>query len=103
MKIKLFVLLSSVYIMVQPVSAQGDLSGVIEQTWLETRTQIQAVVNSVVFPAINLILVIALFVKLAGAYFDYKKHGMFEWQGPAILFVCLVFSLIAPSFIWTII
>ena len=37
------------------------------------------------------------------AYFDYRKHGQFEWAGPAILFACLVFVLLAPTYIWTII
>jgi hypothetical protein len=42
-------------------------------------------------------------VKVGTAYFDYRKHGQFEWAAPAILFVCLVFSLIAPQFIWQVI
>ena len=41
--------------------------------------------------------------KLAMAYFDYRKHGQFEWAGPVILFVCLVFVLLAPNYIWGII
>ena len=45
----------------------------------------------------------ALFGKTALAYFDYKKHGQFEWTGPVILFACLILSLIAPNYIWTII
>ena len=44
-----------------------------------------------------------LFVKLAMAYFDYRKHGQFEWTGPAILFVCLIFVLLAPNYIWNIV
>ena len=42
--------------------------------------------------------------KLLGvlAYFDYRKHGQFEWTAPAILFACLVFTLTAPLYIWTI-
>ena len=46
---------------------------------------------------------IAFFAKLAMAYFDYRKHGQFEWAGPVILFVCLVFVLLAPNYIWGII
>ena len=41
--------------------------------------------------------------KLGGAYFDYRQRGQFEWTGPAILFACLIFSLIAPKYIWNII
>ena len=34
----------------------GDVSGVIEQTWTSAATQIKTVVNSVVFPALDMIL-----------------------------------------------
>ena len=82
------------------VPASANVSGVIEQTWGSANTQIRQVVDNVVFPALSLILVVAFFVKVAVAYFDFRKHGQFEWSGPAILFVCLVFSLLAPQFIW---
>jgi hypothetical protein len=36
-------------------------------------------------------------------YLEYRKHGQFEWAGPAILFATLVFSLTAPLYIWGII
>ena len=52
---------------------------------------------------LSLVLAIAFFVKLAMAYFDYRKHGQFEWTGPAILFVCLIFVLLAPNYIWNIV
>ena len=80
----------------------GDVSGVIEQTWQSAATQIKTVVNSVVFPALDMILVVLLFVKIASAYMDYRKHGQFEWAGPAILFACLVFTLTAPMYVWQI-
>ena len=54
-------------------------------------------------PALDMILAIAFFVKLGGAYFDYRQRGQFEWTGPAILFACLIFSLVAPKYIWNII
>jgi hypothetical protein len=50
-----------------------------------------------------MVLAIAFFTKLGMAYFDYKKHGQFEWTGPVILFACLVFTLTAPNYIWGII
>ena len=62
----------------------------------------KTVVNKVVFPAIDLILAVFFFAKLGTAYFDYRKHGQFEWAAPAILFACLVFTLTAPAYIWTI-
>ena len=50
-----------------------------------------------------MVLAIAFFVKLALTYFEYRKHGQFEWTGPAILFVCLIFVLLAPNYIWNIV
>ena len=89
-------------------SSGGGTSGsgvadVVENTWKDAAGQIKTVVNNVVFPALDMILAIAFFGKLGMAYFDYRKHGQFEWAGPAILFACLVFVLLAPTYIWTII
>ena len=50
-----------------------------------------------------MILAIAFFVKVGSAYFDYRQRGQFEWTGSAILFACLIFTLTAPKYIWTII
>ena len=80
----------------------GDVAGAIESTWTDASSQIKTVVNKVVFPAIDLILAVFFFAKLGMAYFDYRKHGQFEWAAPAILFACLVFTLTAPTYIWTI-
>ena len=71
-------------------------------TWNDASDQIKSVVNKVVFPAIDLILAVFFFAKLGTAYFDYRKHGQFEWAAPAILFACLVFTLTAPTYIWKI-
>lgn len=84
------------------VFAAGDVSSAIESTWTSAQTQIKNVVNNVVFPAVDMILAILFFVKLATAYMDYRKHGQFEFTTPAILFGCLVFSLTAPLYIWTV-
>lgn len=83
-------------------AAPGDVAQAIEQTWLAAKVQVQAVVNNVVFPVVNMILAILFFVKLGTAYFDYRKHGQFEFAAPAILFACLLFTLTAPLYIWTI-
>ena len=83
--------------------AAGDVSGAIESTWNAAKSQVQTVVNNVVFPAIDLILAVFFFAKLGTAYFDYRKSGQFEWTAPAILFACLVFTLTAPLYIWQII
>ena len=81
----------------------GDVAGAVQSTWGEASSQIKTVVNNVVFPAVDMILAIFFFVKLGTAYFDYRKSGQFEWTAPAILFACLVFTLTAPTYIWTII
>lgn len=83
--------------------AAGDVAGAVNQAWTGASSQIKTVVNSVVFPALDMILAIAFFGKLGMAYFDYRKHGQFEWTGPAILFACLIFTLTAPTYIWNII
>ena len=32
-----------------------------------------------------------------------EETGQFEWTAPAFLFACLVFTLTAPTYVWTII
>ena len=80
----------------------GDVSGAITDTWNVAQDQIKDIVNNVVFPVIDMILAVLLFVKIATAYMDYRKHGQFDFTAPAILFACLLFSLTAPSYIWNI-
>ena len=89
-----------------PAFASNGGSGVaevVEQTWTSAAAQIKTVVNNVVFPALDMILAIAFFGKLGMAYFDYRQRNQFEWTGPVILFACLVFTLTAPMYIWTIV
>lgn len=82
--------------------AAGDVSGAIQSTWNAAKGQVQSVVNNVVFPVVDMILAILFFVKLGTAYFDYRKHGTFEFTAPCILFACLIFTLTAPLYIWSI-
>ena len=103
MILALALLLLTVLCCTSALAAGGDVAGAVEQTWTEAAKQIKAVVDSVVFPALSMVLAIAFFVKLALTYFEYRKHGQFEWTGPAILFVCLIFVLLAPNYIWGII
>ena len=84
-------------------SSGGDVAGAVEETWGSAKEQIKRVVNNVIFPVVDMILVILFFVKLGTAYFDYRKHGQFEFTAPCILFACLVFTLTAPLYIWKII
>ena len=84
-------------------AAGGDVAGAVESTWSTASTQIKTVVDNVVFPAIDLVLAVFFFAKLGTAYFEYRKSGQFEWAAPAILFACLVFTLTAPMYLWSII
>lgn len=104
MRILLCVMMMAVVVTVSavPAFAAGDVAGAIESTWNTAKTQIKTVVNNVVFPVIDMILAILFFVKLGTAYFDYRKHGQFEFSAPAILFACLIFTLTAPLYIWSI-
>lgn len=88
--------------MVIPAFAAGDVAQAIEGTWTAAQSQIKTVVNNVVFPVIDMILAILFFVKLGTCYFEYRKHGQFEFTAPAILFACLIFTLTAPLYIWSI-
>ncbi len=83
-------------------ATSGDVAGAVEDTWNAAEEQIKQVVNNVIFPIVDMILAVMLFVKLGTAYFDYRKHGQFEFVGPCILFVCLIFTLTAPLYIWKI-
>lgn len=83
--------------------ADGGVAGAVENTWNSAKGQIKTIVNNVVFPVIDVILAVLLFVKIATTYMDYRKHGQFEWTAPSILFGCLIFSLTAPLYIWSIV
>lgn len=83
-------------------AAEGDVAGAVEETWEAARDQIKSVTNKVIFPVIDLILAILLFVRIATSYLEYRKHGQFEWMPIAILFACLVFSLTCPLYLWSI-
>ncbi len=83
--------------------ADGDVAGAVQSTWSSAQSQIKTIVNNVVFPVIDVVLAVLLFVKLAMSYLDYRKHGQFEWTAPAILFGCLLFSLTAPLYLWSIV
>ena len=83
------------------ITASADVASAVTSTWTTAKGQIQSVVNNVVFPAIDVILAVLLFVKIGGAYLDYRKHGQLEWTPIAIIFGGLLFSLTAPLYVWT--
>ena len=74
-----------------------------KQTWGDASEQIKAVVDSVVFPALSMVLAIAFFVKLALTYFEYRKHGQFEWTGPGHPVRLPDLRPAGPNYIWGII
>ncbi len=82
--------------------ASGDVASAVENTWTAAQSQVKQIVNNVVFPVIDMILAIMFFVKVGTSYFEYRKHGQFDFTAPAILFACLIFTLTAPLYIWTI-
>ncbi len=83
--------------------AGGEVANAVENTWNAAKGQIRTIVDNVVFPVIDVILAILLFVKLGMLYSDYRKHGQMEWTAPAILFGCLIFTLTAPLYLWSIV
>ena len=89
-------------VMVMMLAIMFTVPAFAEGTWTDASAQIKTVVNNVVFPVIDLVLAVFFFAKLGMAYFDYRKHGQFEWTAPAILFACLIFTLTAPTYVWTI-
>ena len=101
--ILIVMLMASFTIPAFATNGTGDVATAIESTWTTARSQVETVVNNVVFPVIDLVLAILFFVKVGTSYFEYKKHGSFEFTAPAILFACLIFTLTAPLYIWTII
>ena len=103
----LHVFLTAAVMMLCVVSAfaagSGDVSGAVESTWTAAAGQLKTIVNNVVFPALDAILAVFFFAKVALVYFDYRKHGQFDWAPLAILLACLIFTLSAPNYIWGIV
>ena len=83
--------------------AEGDVAGAVESTWNQAKGQIKTITNNVIFPVIDVILAILLFVRISILYMDYRKRGDLEWTPVAILFGCLIFSLTAPLYVWSIV
>ena len=68
------------FLAVPAYATGGNVSGAIEGTWTAAQSQIKDIVNNVVFPVIDMVLAVLLFVKIATAYMDYRKHGQFEFS-----------------------
>lgn len=66
-----------------PAFAAGDVAGAIEQTWNTAKSQIQTVVNNVVFPVVDMILAILFFVKVGRAISSTESTGSLNLPRPA--------------------
>ncbi len=84
-------------------NAAGDVAGAVEGTWNQAKGQIKTVTNNVIFPVIDVVLAILLFVNIGLMYMEYRKRGQIEWTPIAVIFGCLLFSLTAPAYIWNIV
>lgn len=100
---ELAALIAFVNISVINAHASDNVAGAVTSTWNSAKSQIRIIVDNVVFPIIDVVLAILLFVKIGLAYLDYRKHGQLEWTPIAIIFGCLLFTLTAPMYIWTIV
>lgn len=52
-----------------PAVAAGDVADAVEQTWGDASEQIKTVVDSVVFPALSMVLAIAFFCQIGNGVF----------------------------------
>lgn len=102
-KLLIFAITTMIAAAMMTITASADVATAIGSTWSTAKEQIKSVVNNVVFPVIDVILAVLLFVKIAAAYLDYRKHGQLEWTPIALIFGGLLFSLTAPLYVWTII
>ncbi len=80
--------------------AKKTFANVCVSAWKSMLSQLKTIVNTILFPALDAILAVAFFFKCGCAYFDYRKQQVIEWTAPAILAICLVLSLLGPSFVW---
>jgi len=94
--------LTALLLAVLGMTAFADVADAVENTWNAAQGQVKTIVNNVVFPVIDMILAILFFVKVGTSYFEYRKHGQFDFTAPAILFACLLFTLTAPLYIWSV-
>ena len=89
-KVFVFIITASVMAVLCSITvfADGEVANAVSNTWTKARGQIKSIVNDVVFPVIDVVLAILLFAK---------------WAAQAILFGCLIFSLTAPLYLWSIV
>ncbi|MCH5324291.1 MAG: DUF3852 domain-containing protein [Eubacterium sp.] len=84
-------------------AANADVAGAITNVWNGMGPQIKDIVGGVVFPILDVICGVGLFISIAAALISYHKHKEINWVVPACFFGGLLFCLTAPSYIWTVI
>ncbi len=84
-------------------AATTTTAEVAKNVWATIESQAKEIVNKVVFPVLDFILVVWLTVNAALAYKGYKEHGHVDWASIIFPFVCLIFSLTMPLYIWQLI
>ena len=67
--------------------ASGDVAGAVTSTWGAAKSQVVSVVNNVVFPVIDVILAVLLFVKITLAYLDYRNRSPFYLSVLAVVHI----------------
>lgn len=60
------------------VADTGNVVGAVEGTWKVASSQTGTMINNAAFPAIDLVLAVLSFVKVATVYMGYRKHGQIE-------------------------
>lgn len=86
-----------------PTTTSPQIADVVEDVADDMLVQVKQIVNNVVFPIIDLILVVALGAKAAMLYYDYRQQRQMNWVPLVLLGVGLVWSLTAPLYIWKLI
>ncbi len=84
-------------------SSAGNVADAVEQTWTDAAGQIKTVVDTVVFPPSPWCWGLHSLSRWHCASSTIASTASLEWTGAAILFVCLIFVLLAPNYIWNIV
>ena len=69
-KVLIFIITAAVMAVLCSITvfADGEVANAVSNTWTKARGQIKSIVNDVVFPVIDVVLAILLFVKISTSY-----------------------------------
>lgn len=101
--IMLFCMVSSLTVSATTSAAPTDVADVVENVASDALIQVKKIVNNVVFPVIDVILGVAMFVNAGLLYFNYKKGRELNFAPLIMLFAGLLITLTAPLYVWTIV